>query len=276
MPEEEEEKKPFTKVKLTKEQSMSTGASFHASDVMVTAQGARVVLFGGQRTGLSEEMWIFDPADGWAQCFKSSESAPWPAPRTQTSLNSIGPEPQTRALLFGGYVMNRAEQNDLWACDIEVEVGEANATWNACESAGEPPEPRYGHSATIQGTNLVVFGGQGGKDQFNDVHVLDVSDPAAYMWSQPTVSGVPPSVRSAHLALPITKPKPERVLIHGGFNRDERCLGDAYFLKVNKDGSAAEWAPCDFQLLPGQTFPRAQHAGAMLPGNPNFGYIFGG
>ena len=42
MPEEEEEKKPFTKVKLTKEQSMSTGASFHASDVMVTAQGARV------------------------------------------------------------------------------------------------------------------------------------------------------------------------------------------------------------------------------------------
>ena len=47
MPEEEEEKKPFTKVKLTKEQSMSTGASFHASDVMVTAQGARVVLFGG-------------------------------------------------------------------------------------------------------------------------------------------------------------------------------------------------------------------------------------
>ena len=99
---------------------------------------------------------------------------------------------------------------------------------------------------------------------------------AAYMWSQPTISGVPPSVRSAHLALPITKPKPERVLIHGGFNRDARCLGDAYFLKVNKDGSAAEWAPCDFQLLPGQTFPRAQHAGAMLPGNPNFGYIFGG
>ena len=141
MPEEEEEKKPFTKVKLTKEQSMSTGASFHASDVMVTAQGARVVLFGGQRTGLSEEMWIFDPADGWAQCFKSSESAPWPAPRTQTSLNSIGPEPQTRALLFGGYVMNRAEQNDLWACDIEVALTRsqklAKSMWRT------PDDPYY-------------------------------------------------------------------------------------------------------------------------------------
>jgi len=46
----DEDLKPFAKLKLTKEQSMSSGASFHASALITTASGPRVVLFGGQRT----------------------------------------------------------------------------------------------------------------------------------------------------------------------------------------------------------------------------------
>ena len=47
--------------------------------------------------------------------FKETEATPWPGPRTQSTLKSIGAEPQTRMLLFGGYVLNKTEQNDLWA-----------------------------------------------------------------------------------------------------------------------------------------------------------------
>ena len=42
----DEDLKPFAKLKLTKEQSMSSGASFHASALITTASGPRIVLFG--------------------------------------------------------------------------------------------------------------------------------------------------------------------------------------------------------------------------------------
>ena len=83
---------------------MTSGASFHASAVITTASGPRIVIFGGQRTGLSEEMWLLETTgDGWSQCFKPTETTPWPAARTQMSLNAVGAEPQTRLVLFGGY-----------------------------------------------------------------------------------------------------------------------------------------------------------------------------
>ena len=68
MAEEDGEKRRFEKFKLTKEQSMSTGASFYASDIIVSSAGPRVVIFGGQRTGLSEELWVYEATgDGWIQ-----------------------------------------------------------------------------------------------------------------------------------------------------------------------------------------------------------------
>ena len=172
----DEDLKPFAKLKLTKEQSMSSGASFHASALITTASGPRIVLFGGQRTGLSEEMWLLETTgDGWTQLFKPTETTPWPAARTQMSLNAVGAEPQTRLMLFGGYVLNRAEQNDVWECQLTTEDGEFFTNWSACDCAGEPPKPRYGHSATVQGKFLAIFGGQGQERQFTLTLTLHIT-----------------------------------------------------------------------------------------------------
>ena len=172
----DEDLKPFAKLKLTKEQSMSSGASFHASALITTASGPRIVLFGGQRTGLSEEMWLLETTgDGWTQLFKPTETTPWPAARTQMSLNAVGAEPQTRLMLFGGYVLNRAEQNDVWECQLTTEEGEFFTNWSACDCAGEPPKPRYGHSATVQGKFLAIFGGQGQERQFTLTLTLHIT-----------------------------------------------------------------------------------------------------
>ena len=276
MGDKDEDLKAFAKLKLTKEQSMSSGASFHASAVIKTAAGPRVVIFGGQRSGMSEEMWVLETSgDGWTQCFKPTEATPWPAARTQMTLNSLGAEPQTRLVLFGGYVLNRAEQNDVWECEMTTDVGEVFANWNACDCAGEPPKPRYGHSATVQGKFLAVFGGQGQEQQFNDVWLLDTAE-GAFAWSQPSMSGTPPSPRSNHLALAVTVPE-KAAFIHGGMNRDVRCLSDAHTLVVAADGSSATWKACEINFgAGGAPPPRAQHAGAILPSKPNHGFIFGG
>lgn len=270
---EEQEKKRFDKVKLTKEQSMLHGVSFHASDTVVTEAGPRVVIFGGHRSGLSDECWVYEPTgDGWTQCFRETEASPWPGARTQATLCAIGAEPQTRAVLFGGYVLNVAEQNDVWAIDMTVDIGEVQAAWSACECSGAPPPERYGHSATMLGPLMVVFGGMGGKVQYNDVHLLATGS-SAYGWTQPAVSGVPPSVRAAHLALALPKQK-GKILIHGGFNRLDRCAADAFLLAC--DGGSAAWEPVTFDVSERDNTPaRAQHAGAMVSGG-QYGYIFGG
>jgi len=268
---EEQEKKRFDKVKLTKEQSMLQGVSFHASDTVVTAAGPRVVIFGGQRSGLSDECWVYEPTgDGWTQCYRETEQSPWPGPRTQATLCAIGAEPQTRALLFAGYVMNIGAQSDVWAIDMTVDIGEVSAAWTPCTCSGTPPTERYGHSATTLGAMMVVFGGQADKIQYNDVHVLATGN---YEWSQPAVSGVPPSVRTAHLALALPKQK-GKILIHGGFNRIDRCYSDAFLLVC--DGASAAWEPLAFDVSEKDKTPaRAQHAGAMVAGG-KYGYIFGG
>jgi len=268
----EADKKRFDKVKLTKEQSMTSGVSFHACDTIITSGGARVIIFGGQRTGLSADMWVYEPTgDGWTQCFKATEATPWPAPRTQATFTAIGAEPQARMVLIGGYVLNIAEQNDVWAVDLTVDMAEVTTEWVSCTCSGSPPEKRYGHSASLVGQHMAVFGGQGKNFQYNNLFMLNVGG-SDYAWSEPAVSGVPPSVRSAHLALAL--PAGGKVLVHGGFNRADRCLDDAYTLTVSDDGASAEWAPTGFNTQ-GKQPPRAQHAGAMLPGS-NYGYIFGG
>merc|ERR1740130_497245 len=46
---------------------------------------------------MSEEMWVLETSgDGWTQCFKPTETTPWPAARTQMTLNSLGQSASNR------------------------------------------------------------------------------------------------------------------------------------------------------------------------------------
>ena len=92
--------------------------------------------------------------DGYMLLPEASEEqiGPPPAPRTQHSFTSIGTEPQSILVVFGGFALNIGCVNDLWTCTIGLDLASMPVpTWKQLEHVGEPPSPRYGHSATAVG-----------------------------------------------------------------------------------------------------------------------------
>jgi len=80
---------------------------------------------------------------------------------------------------------------------------------------GVPPCPRGGHSATLSGASIVIFGGHyyAGKTvgyvYLNDTYVLDVN---ANRWHKPKISGTPPGPRYNHTAILAGS----RIIVFGG------------------------------------------------------------
>ena len=70
-------------------------------------------------------------------------------------------------------------------------------TWAQPQRFGTPPSPRNGHSMTLIGMHLYVFGGGDENLSFNDVHTLHVGNMA---WDKPLLHGTLPSPRSRHSA----------------------------------------------------------------------------
>ena len=259
----------FDKLKLPSYGQMG-GVAFHCSDVQLSANGPRVLLFGGQRQGISGDMYSFEHSsgDGFA-LLPEADDGPPPAARTQATLTSIGAEPQSELLLFGGFALNIGCMNDVWKCTITLDLASMPVPhWIQLETTGTAPSPRYGHSATYLGAEsglVAIFGGQDTVQQFGDLFVLS----SAGAWTSPTVSGPAPSPRMKHTATVVGGAGADRagacrVLIFGGFHKLERCLSDAYELEMSADGGTARWTalapepPVGAKPIP----PRAQHAAA--------------
>mmetsp|Transcript_19340 Transcript_19340/g.44003 ORF Transcript_19340/g.44003 Transcript_19340/m.44003 type:complete len:588 (-) Transcript_19340:50-1813(-) len=71
-------------------------------------------------------------------------------------------------------------------------------TWQAANSVGTPPSPRFYHSACVSNDLYVVFGGCGAGDfskPLDDLHWLDLR---SMQWTSPSCSGEAPSPRFAH------------------------------------------------------------------------------
>lgn len=264
----------FEKLKLPSYGTMP-GVAFHCSDLQMSENGPRVLIFGGQRQGISGAMYSFEQSsgDGFLLMPEGVEgSGPPPPARTQATLTSYGAEPQTQLLLFAGFVLNVGCVNDLWRVTISLDAASMPVpSWEQLEASGEAPEPRYGHSATLMGSKIVTFGGQNTLIQFNDCHVLD---PVAAAWSSPTVNGTPPMVRMKHTASAIT---PSTLLVFGGFNKTERVMADCYKLDLSGDGGSVTWNPAYPEVPAGsKSIPaRAQHSASVTP-DGKFLFIFGG
>ena len=144
----------FEKLKFPSYGTMP-GVAFHASDLQLSANGPRVLLFGGQRQGISGAMWSLEQStgEGFVQLPDAPEEGggPPPPPRTQTTLTSIGAEPQEVLILIAGFALNIGCMNDVWRCTISLDAASMPVpTWEELSPAGTAPEPRYGHSASSQ------------------------------------------------------------------------------------------------------------------------------
>lgn len=244
--------------------------AFQASCRQISSSGPRMVIIGGQRRGTSGEMWILETnGDGWMQVQPdvSNGCTTMIPERTQCSIVSLGVEPQTSTLVFGGYVLNVGEANDLWQSDISLDPNTSMpvAVHTKISADGKPPAARYGHSATMKGQTMVVIGGQSGTEQFNDVWALDID---ALAWSAVKVEGPGPIPRTKHTATLVG----DAIFILGGFNRKERVLGDAYMLNFSRN--VASWHKWEVSkgAMPS---PRAQHTAALHSDGQHI-FVFGG
>jgi len=101
--------------------------------------------------------------------------------------------------------------------------------WAFPQIEGVPPTPRGGHSATLTGASLVIFGGHfyNGKDTgftyLNDTHVLDVN---SSRWIKPKISGTPPAPRYGHTAVLAGS----RIIIFGGKGSKGHVFRDLHAL----------------------------------------------
>ncbi|XP_013412282.1 acyl-CoA-binding domain-containing protein 5 [Lingula anatina] len=127
--------------------------------------------------------------------------------------------------MFGGVFPRPDPQPDGSSNEIEI-FSPVMESWYNPIVTGEKPEPRSGHSATIIGDQLVVFGGWDFPVCFSDIHILDMG---FVEWTKPNVNGTPPAPRSWHAACALTG---KRVLIHGGYDGNN-AMDDSFIFNLD-------------------------------------------
>jgi hypothetical protein len=186
-----------------------------------------IYIFGGQKKGYLDDVWAWDCAgDEWITFTPQGKA---PIARVQHTACFSGKE----VLVFGGYVENIAEENDLYVLDVLNP--EREFTWTQPETKGERPPKRYGHTATMVGERMVVIAGQDSMAQLHDVWVLHCP---TYTWTPVACSGdvfLPCALHSAtHVA-------GHGVVVLGGFNRKLRNTGAAFALELDGTGAKGVW-----------------------------------
>jgi dynein heavy chain len=96
------------------------------------------------------------------------------------------------------------------------------------------PAPRGGHTVSLVGDNMYVFGGYGGagfgRRDFNDLHTLNTE---TFKWQQVTTHGEMPEARSDHKACVVK----DQIFISGGWNASHQ-LADVWIL----DTTSSTWS----------------------------------
>jgi len=88
-------------------------------------------------------------------------------------------------------------------------------------------DPRWGQTCVAFYKKLIFFGGWNGKFCFNDVYVLDCSQPNDWHYAQVNISGQRPSIRTFHGAAIVGT----KMVIVAGRNMNNR-LNDTYALEL--------------------------------------------
>ncbi|CAI9102179.1 OLC1v1000405C3 [Oldenlandia corymbosa var. corymbosa] len=154
-----------------------------------------------------------------------------------------------KLLSVGGHTKDPSESMQVKVFDLQT------CSWSILKTYGKPPVSRGGHSVTVVGTSLVIFGGQDAKRSLlNDLHILDLE---TMTWDEIDTLGVPPSPRSDHAAAVHA----ERYLLIFGGGSHATCFNDLHVL----DLQTMEWSrPTQQGEIPSA---RAGHAGVTVGEN---------
>jgi dynein heavy chain len=149
-------------------------------------------------------------------------SNPKPLPRWRHSATVFN---NTQIFIFGGYHSSDQRLNDVWIFDsVGRQWHQPNPEHNAEAQIPHQltnivwpnvPSPRAGHSATLVGDNIYIFGGYGGMGYSRrDLDDLYIFNTIHMTWSKVQAKGSAPDKRSGHQACAVEK----KIYIFGGSN----------------------------------------------------------
>ncbi|XP_031131140.1 acyl-CoA-binding domain-containing protein 4-like [Ipomoea triloba] len=211
----------------------------------------RMYIFGGNHNGryLSDLQALDLKSWTWSRVEVKSADEASPPTVTPCAGHSLIPWEGNKLLSVGGHTRDPSDALQVKVFDLQL------CTWSTLKTYGKPPVSRGGHSVTLVGTSLVVFGGQDAKRSLlNDLHILDLE---TLTWDEMNMLGLPPSPRADHAAAVHA----ERYLLIFGGGSHAACFNDLHVL----DLQTMEWSrPTQQGEIPSA---RAGHAGATVGEN---------
>jgi len=135
---------------------------------------------------------------------------------------------------FGGESVAKGKvttESKVMVLDTEIML------WYPPQVTGDVPSSRSGHTATVLGNDLVVFGGVKGRKWLNTVSVLDCT---VWRWTSIKAAGAAPQPRSYHTAVALGD---NRIVIVGGNNSDQ-CFDSVHVLEkttTDEEEGTVKW-----------------------------------
>jgi N-acetylneuraminic acid mutarotase len=193
---------------------------------MCSIGSGKILLFGGNTGGYSNQTWIYSTADAnW----RLVETGAAPSARQEHSM-AFDPE-SGKVVLFGGF--NGSYLGDTWLFDV------ASETWSQVEAENAPSARADSAMVCVGGGEFVLFGGYvGGAGMNAETWVLDLP---TLEWAQVSPSTPPPKRYGHGMAYDSLQGK---VVLYGGLGSSGN-LDDTWAY----DPQDSEWS----QMAPAQT-----------------------
>ena len=115
-------------------------------------------------------------------------------------------------MFFGGHFYKDKKVGYQYLNDTHI-LDLNGSRWVKPKIEGTPPKPRYGHTAVLAGSRILIFGGKGsGKKVYRDLHALD---PVKMTWYQGPDGAGAPVARFGHSS---TLVGGNKMFVFGGWN----------------------------------------------------------
>ncbi|KAI8055013.1 hypothetical protein BDF22DRAFT_774527 [Syncephalis plumigaleata] len=137
---------------------------------------------GGSIQANRESGHVWNSQDGsWSQI---------PKPDVNVSAHTLSYVSSGNILvLMGGDENNPDGIRKINKLDAVHVFSPSNNTWRVQNTSGEVPEPRSGHTASVSGDNIIIYGGSNENGTvYNDVSVLNTK---SWTWRKPKIENLP-------------------------------------------------------------------------------------
>lgn len=226
-----------------------------------------LIVFGGGNEGIVDELHVYNASGN--QWFIPNTSGDIPPGCAAYGFVVDG----TRILVFGGMVEYGKYSNELY--ELQASRWEWKRLRPLPPKKGPIPCPRLGHSFTLIGHKVYLFGGLANDSNdpknnipryLNDLYTLDISSSDSLAWDIPETYGDSPPPRESHTAVAYTdRFGVSKLIVYGGMSGCR--LGDLWILSID----SMTWSK---PLVSGPApLPRSLHTATTIKDKM---YVFGG